>query len=169
MLAFLMVEQREEELDAQQEVSSTRCARVENQIADHQAKIAEADEHFTKAQDTVSEQIRDLEERLLEAQQKNLGHQEATEKQLTGGLKTAKEHVESLLSTIRSNAQDLQMYRDRAEAQRQHAGPSPSSGYHPIHHHSPTPIQFPPPSPPQQRGMHQIPAQRQSPFANHPA
>lgn len=62
-----MIEQRDKDLDAQQEDLSVRCARDENQIADYQAKIEEAEERFTKAQDTASEQIRDLEERLLKS------------------------------------------------------------------------------------------------------
>lgn len=104
------VKHRQEDLDAQQEDSLAKCAWYEVQIAEYkdkiQATIAEADERVNKAQEKFE-----------------------------GDLKTAREHIENLLSTIRSNSQELQMYRDRARAQRQ-AGPS---GY-PNH---PPPMPFP--------------------------
>lgn len=148
------IKRLEEDLNAQQEDSLAKFARYEIQIAGHKEKtqttIAMADERFNKAQDMANERILELEESL--DAEKKLGR-EATEK-LEGDLKTAREHIECLLSTIRSNSQELQMYRDRAKVQRQ-AGPS---GY-PNH---PAPMPFPP----AQSGMQS--SLGQSPFGPRP-
>lgn len=100
-----------------------------------QERDARQEEHIAlvQAQQTATERITELEDS-LDAQQKS--GQEATEK-LEGELKMARDHIEGLMATIRSNSQELQMYRDRARAQRQ-AGPS---GHYPTH---PVGSPFPP-------------------------
>lgn len=147
--------QRDKDLAAKQEDSVTKFTRHEGQIADHkdnlQANMVEADQRFDQARHTSDERILELEQSII-AQQKS--GQDAREK-FEGELKMAREHIEGLLSTIRSNSRELQMYRDRAKAQRQ----AWLSGYHPNHPASmpftpaPTGMQFP---------------QGQSPFAPQP-
>lgn len=135
-----VIEMHEEDLRVQQEDSATRLASLEVQIADHQASlqstIADADERVQKTQQTADERVRELEAR-LDAQQES-GDKTA---KLEGDLATAREHIERLMSTIRSNSMELQMYRDRVRAQRQQVHPPPFQ---------PAPTQpFPPPHSPQ--------------------
>lgn len=97
-----------------------------SQIVDHtdssRAKIAEADLRFDRAQERASQLIFGP-ERSIEAEDKS--GREAREK-LDEELNMARDHIPGLMSIIRSNSQELQMYRDRAKAQRQ-AG---SMGFH---------------------------------------
>lgn len=129
------IKRLEEDLRAQQEDSFAKFERYEVQCADYenkiQATVAEANERFNKAQNMANERIFEL-EASLNAEKKS--GPETTEK-LEGDLKTARQHIESLLSSIRSNCQELQMYRNRARDQR-HAG-------HWIYPTLPMPMPFP--------------------------
>lgn len=111
------IKYREEDLDAQQEDSRAKFARYEAQIAEYKEKLQMTKAEADKRQDAAKERIHQLQESL--DQQKS--GREATEK-AEGDLKTAREHIERRMATIRSNSSELQMYRDRARAQRQ-AGP----------------------------------------------
>ncbi|MCJ1271302.1 hypothetical protein MMC22_011202 [Lobaria immixta] len=149
------IKQRDKDLAAKQEDPMTKFTRHGGQIADHkdnlQAKMVEADQGFDQARHTSDERVLELEQSII-AQQKT--GQDDREK-FEGELKMAWEHIEGLLSTIRSNSRELQMHRDRAKAQRQVA----LSGYHPNY---PASMPFTPAP----TGM-QLP-QRQSPFAPQP-
>lgn len=125
------ITQREEEFSAKQEDALAILASLERE------------------RDQAKEQKVELEER-LDAQEKS--GQEATEK-LEGELRLARDHIEGLMATIRSNSSELQMYRTRAQAQRQAA----IVGYNPIY-------QAPGPFIPAPMGRQHAP----SPFAPRP-
>lgn len=126
----------EEELKILDEVLHSQQETFDQRVeALTQERDARQEENIglVQAQQTATERITELEESLAARQKSG---QEATGK-LEGELKMARDHIEGLMATIRSNSQELQMYRDRARAQRQ-AGPS---GHYPNH---PVPMSFPP-------------------------
>lgn len=112
------IQQREDDLDQQQQDSSAKFTSYELEIAatndNLQAITAEAAERQAQADKRICE---------LEEQQKS--GRESAEK-AEADLKAARENIERLQSTIRSNANELQMYRDRASRQRaQHLSTPP--------------------------------------------
>lgn len=153
------IKRLEEDLKVQQEDSFAKFERYEVQFAGYenkiQATIAESNERFNKAQNMANERIFQL-EASLDAEKKS--GQEIREK-LEGDLQTARQHIENLLSSIRSTSYELQMYRNRARDLR-HAGPSiyPTLPM-------PMPIPMPTPFPTAQTGMQF--SQGQSQFAPH--
>lgn len=125
------IKRREDDLEAQQEDSLAKFTSYELQIAatndNLQAITAEAAERHAQA----DERIRELEEQ-------DKSGREAAEKaaeKAEADLKAARENIERLLSTISSNSNELQMYRNRARQQAQHRSTPPFG---------PAPMPFPP-------------------------
>ena len=110
------IKRHEQDLAAEQEDSLAKFTTYVSQIVDKtdsfRAKMAEADLHFDRAQERASQLIFGP-ERSLEAGEKS-GREARTK--LDGELKMARDHIYGVMSTIRSNSQELQMYRDRAKA-----------------------------------------------------
>ncbi|MCJ1468168.1 hypothetical protein MMC07_006796 [Pseudocyphellaria aurata] len=157
-------DQRILELQNEQEVDRRTLAQLEGDLEAARAHI----ERLEKAKQMPDPRVQELED-------EQLSDRNATAA-LKDDLKQARTHIQSLLSTISSNARELQMYRaqHRAQRQAQQAGypehrqpfrptpppPQPMGYPHP-------PAQFPvgPSRSPAQQPIPTVSLQRQSPFA----
>lgn len=115
------IKRREDDLETQQEDSSAKFTSYELQIAATNDNLQAVTADAATRQAQADERIRELEEQ-------DKSGREAAEKaaeKAEADLKAARENIERLQSTIRSNSLELQMYRDRARQQAQHRSTPP--------------------------------------------